>query len=62
MNLCVLPNAVLSASLSNMKIGLVAGESSGDLLGAGLIRALKGYFPDATFEGIAGPEIGRCGL
>ena len=44
-----------------MKIGLVAGEASGDVLGAGLIRAIRARMPDATFEGVAGPEMLAAG-
>ena len=44
-----------------MKIGLVAGESSGDLLGAGLIQALRERVADASFEGVAGPAMVAAG-
>ena len=44
-----------------LRVGLVAGESSGDLLGAGLISAVRQRIPDAVFEGVAGPEMIAAG-
>lgn len=45
-----------------MKIALVAGEASGDLLGAGLIAELHQRFPQAEFAGVGGDAMRAAGL
>lgn len=44
-----------------VRVGIVAAEPSGDLLGAGLIRALRERRPDLQFEGVGGPRMMAAG-
>lgn len=46
----------------SLRIALVAGEASSDLLGAALVRDLKQRHPEAEFVGVAGPEMRAAGV
>ena len=49
------------ARTAPLRIGIVAGEASGDNLAAGLITAIRERVPDAQFEGVAGPRMKEAG-
>jgi len=47
--------------LHPLHVGIIAGEASGDNLGAALIHAIRKQEPDAVFEGVAGPRMQAAG-
>lgn len=47
--------------MTPLRIGMIVGEASGDLLGAGLIQSLKKIYPEIIIEGIAGSQMQAAG-
>ena len=45
-----------------LHLTIIAGETSGDLLGARLITALKRQVPDGVFSGVGGTEMTKAGI
>ncbi|WP_333715145.1 lipid-A-disaccharide synthase [Yoonia sp.] len=45
-----------------MRVFVIAGEASGDKLGAALMAGLKALRPDVTFDGVGGPLMQAQGL
>jgi lipid-A-disaccharide synthase len=50
-----------SAPRNGLTVGVVAGEASGDNLGAALIEALRERVPDVRVVGVAGPRMRSAG-
>jgi lipid-A-disaccharide synthase len=50
-----------SAAEASLSVGIVAGESSGDTLGAALIAALRARVPELKCFGVAGPKMIAAG-
>ncbi|WP_235974228.1 lipid-A-disaccharide synthase [Luteimonas deserti] len=47
---------------ATLRVALVAGEASGDLLGAGLIEQLRARHPDVEFAGVGGDAMRAAGM
>ena len=48
--------------MTKLRIGIVAGEASGDHLGSALMLALRKHYPHAVFEGVGGSQMIAAGF
>jgi lipid-A-disaccharide synthase len=51
----------MAGAVLPLRVGLVAGEASGDTLGADLIEAIRRLAPETQFFGVAGPKMQAAG-
>ncbi|KWR70896.1 MULTISPECIES: lipid-A-disaccharide synthase [Pseudomonas] len=52
----------MAAGTGKLRVALVAGEASGDILGAGLMQALRERHPEVEFIGVGGARMQAQGL
>ena len=48
-------------SAQSLRVGIIVGEASGDLLGEGLLLAFKQHYPSIIIEGVIGPRLQAMG-
>ncbi|MED5431925.1 MAG: lipid-A-disaccharide synthase [Pseudomonadota bacterium] len=52
----------MNSRMDAPRVALIAGEASGDILGAGLMQALQARYPGVSFIGVGGEEMAAAGL
>lgn len=55
------PRSLQAGTPGAPRFVLIAGEASGDILGAAILRGLRARYPQAQFSGVSGPRMREAG-